>query len=213
MSPADPKKLRIGVLLSGGGRTLLNILDKIKSGELNAEVVRVIASRDCRGVERAKAAALDVHIVPYKETPDNETYSSKITELLDGAKVELVCLAGLLSFWRIPPHYEARVMNIHPALLPGFGGKGFYGEKVHEAVLAAGVKVTGCSVHFVNNEYDAGPIILQRPVLVEEGDTPETLAARVFEQECIAYPEAIRLFAAGRLRIEGHVVHLAAPES
>jgi len=209
MKTTKEKTLRIGVLLSGGGRTLLNILDKIKSGQLNAEVVRVVASRECKGVERARAAELDVHIVPYKEIPDNETYSRKITELLDEAKVDLVCLAGFLSFWRIPPHYEGRVMNIHPALLPGFGGKGFYGERVHEAVLAAGVKVTGVSVHFVNNEYDAGPIILQIPVLVEEGDTPETLAARVFEQECVAYPEAIRLFAAGRLRIDGHVVHVA----
>ena len=99
-------------------------------------------------------------------------------------------------------------MNIHPGLLPLFGGKGFYGSKVHAAVLAAGMKVSGCSVHFVNNEYDAGPIILQRTVPVEESDTPETLAARVFEQECIAYPEAIRLFATGALTIDGQIVHV-----
>jgi len=131
-----------------------------------------------------------------------------LCELLDAAEVDLVCLAGFLSFWEIPPRYEGRVMNIHPALLPGFGGKGMYGHRVHEAVLGAGCKVSGCSVHFVTNEYDAGPIIVQKAAAVLEGDTPDDLAARVFGQECKAYPEAIRLFAEGRLRIEGHVVHV-----
>ena len=125
------------------------------------------------------------------------------------AGADLVCMAGFLSLWHIPPQYDGRVMNIHPALLPSFGGKGYYGHAVHEAALAAGVKVSGCTVHFVNSEYDAGPIIVQRPVPVAEGDTPETLAARVFEQECIAYVEAIRLFAEGRLRIDNNVVHVA----
>jgi len=211
ISPRHARKLRIAVLLSGGGRTLLNIQDRIASGELPAEVAVVIASRPCKGVDRAKAASLHVTIVPYKDMPDNEAYSAAITEALDRANVDLVCMAGFLSLWRIPPRYEGKVMNIHPALLPCFGGKGFYGERVHQAVLAAGLKVSGCTVHFVNNEYDAGPIIVQRPVPVEEGDTPETLAARVFQQECIAYPEAIRLFAAGRLKVEGRVVRVLPP--
>ena len=211
ISPGHPRKLRIAVLLSGGGRTLLNIQDRIASGELPAEVAVVVASRPCKGVDRAKAAGLHVTIVPYKDMPDNEAYSAAITEALDRANVELVCMAGFLSLWRIPPRYEGKVMNIHPALLPCFGGKGFYGERVHQAVLTAGLKVSGCTVHFVNNEYDAGPIIVQRPVPVEEGDTPETLAARVFQQECIAYPDAIRLFAAGRLKIEGRVVRVLPP--
>ena len=206
---AQSKTLRLGVLLSGGGRTLLNVLDKIEARELDAEVAIVIASRQCKGADRAKAAGLDVQIVPYKEMPDAETYSARITELLDAAAVDLVCLAGFLSLWLLPPHYEGKVMNIHPALLPLFGGKGFYGDTVHAAVLAAGMKVSGCSVHFVNNEYDAGPIILQRAVAVEEGDTVDALAARVFAQECIAYPEAIRLFAAGRLTIDGQTVRVA----
>lgn len=208
MNAKDSKKLRIGVLLSGGGRTLLNILDKVDAGELNAEVAVVIASRDCKGVDRATAAGLDAQVVPYKQMPDNETYSAKITQLLDAANVDLVCMAGFLSLWHIPPHYEGKVMNIHPALLPGFGGKGFYGDAVHKAVLAAGVKVTGCTVHLVNNQYDTGPIIVQRAVPVEEGDDVDALAARVFQQECIAYPVAIRLFADGRLRIDGKVVHV-----
>ena len=200
--------LRLGVLLSGGGRTLLNFLDEIRAGRLNAEVAAVVASRDCKGVERSRDAGLDVHVVPYKQMPDPETYSARICELLDAAGVELVCLAGFLSMWVIPDRYQGRVMNIHPALLPSFGGKGMYGHHVHDAVLAAGCKVSGCSVHFVTNEYDAGPIVVQKAVPVLAGAAPDDLAARVFEQECQAYPEAIRLFAEGRLRIEGRIVHV-----
>lgn len=187
----------------------MNILDYVKAGKLSAEVAVVIASRDCKGVDRSRNAGLDVHVVPYKEMPDTETYSARIVELLDAAKVDLVVQAGFLSFWRIPPEYEGRVMNIHPALLPGFGGAGMYGRRVHEAVLAAGLKVSGCTVHFVDNEYDRGPIIVQKRVPVLEGDTSDTLAARVFEQECIAYPEAIGLFAARRLKITGSAVHIS----
>ena len=202
------KPIRLGVLLSGGGRTLLNMLEGIKAGELPAEVAVVIASRQCKGVERAAAAGLAVHVVPYRDMPDSAAYSAKLAGLLDDAAVDLVCLAGFLSFWEIPDRYLARVMNIHPALLPRFGGTGMYGHHVHEAVLAAGCKVSGCTVHFVNNEYDAGPIVVQKAVPVLEGDTPDTLAARIFEQECLAYPEAISLFAEGRLKIEGNICHV-----
>jgi len=194
------KKLRLGALISGGGRTLMNILDHIKAGKLPAEVVIVIASRECKGAELARQAGLDVHIVPYKQMPDVETYSNKIVELLDAANVDLVIQAGFLSYWKLPERYLGRVMNIHPALLPSFGGKGMYGMHVHRAVLAAGCKVSGCTVHFVDNEYDHGKIIVQKCVPVLPDDTPETLAARVFEQECIAYPEAIALFAAGKIK-------------
>ena len=206
---SQAKPIRLGVLLSGGGRTLLNMLDCIEAGRLPAEVAVVIASRQCKGAERAAAAGLAVHIVPYKEMPDAAAYSAKLAGLLDEAGVDLVCLAGFLSFWEIPDRYLGRVMNIHPALLPRFGGTGMYGHHVHEAVLAAGCKASGCTVHFVNNEYDAGPIVLQKCLPVLEGDTPDTLAARVFEQECIAYPEAIKLFAERRLKIEGNVVHIS----
>jgi folate-dependent phosphoribosylglycinamide formyltransferase PurN len=127
---------------------------------------------------------------------------------LDERKVNLVCMAGFLSYWVIPERYLGRVMNIHPALLPAFGGDGMYGHRVHEAVLARGCKVSGCTVHFVNNTYDDGPIVLQRAAPVRAEDAPDDLAARVFEQECLAYPEAIRLFAEGRLRIEGRKVHI-----
>lgn len=196
---ANTKKLRLGVLISGGGRTMINLHELAKVGELPAEVTIVIASRQCKGVERAESLGLPVQIVPYKEMPDTETYSARIVELLDAAGVNLVIQAGFLSLWQIPAKYEGRVMNIHPALLPDFGGKGMFGHHVHEAVIAAGRKTSGCTVHFVTNEYDSGRIILQREVPVLEDDDADSLAARVFEQECIAYPEAIRMFAEGKL--------------
>ena len=208
----NPKKLppvRLGVLLSGGGRTLLNILDRIRAAELDAEVACVVASRECKGIERSEQARLPVFLVPYKETPDAATFSRRIVGILDAHDVDLVILAGFLSLWEIPDHYEGRVMNIHPALLPSFGGHGMYGHHVHEAVLAAGCKVSGCTVHFVTNEYDAGPIIAQRTVPVLEGDDADTLAARVFEQECLAFPRAIQMYYDGRLRIEEGVVRIA----
>ncbi|MCE5325862.1 MAG: phosphoribosylglycinamide formyltransferase [Planctomycetaceae bacterium] len=201
--------IRIGVLLSGGGRTLTNILDRIRSGELNAQVVVVIASRPCKGIALGEQANIPTHLIPYKQMPGVQRYSDEICKLLDAARVELVVQAGFLSLWHVPPRYAGHVMNIHPALLPSFGGHGMYGHHVHEAVLAAGCKVSGCTVHFVTNEYDRGPIIVQKCVAVQEGDTPDTLAARVFEAECQAYPEAIALFSQGRLKIDSHNVRVS----
>lgn len=200
--------LRLGVLLSGGGRTLVNIVERIRAGELPAEVAVVVASRVCKGIDRAKAANLPVHLVAYKEAANPQAYSERIAALLDEAKVDLVVMAGFLSLWPIPQRYQGRVMNIHPALLPSFGGHGMFGHHVHEAVLARGCKVSGCTVHFVTDEYDRGPIIVQRCAPVLEGDTADSLAERVFEQECLAYPEAIKLYAEARLRVAGGVVHI-----
>ena len=193
--------LKLGALISGGGRTILNLLQSIRDGGLNAEISVVVASRKCRGVELLSREGLDVRVVPYRKMPDVATYSEAIVSHLDDAEVDLVIQGGFLSFWEVPDRYSGLVMNIHPALLPSFGGKGMYGMHVHQAVLERGCKVSGCTVHFVNNEYDAGPIIVQRTVQVREDDSPETLAAKVFEHECIAYPEAIRLFSEGRLRV------------
>jgi formyltetrahydrofolate-dependent phosphoribosylglycinamide formyltransferase len=206
---AGTSRIRLGVLLSGSGRTLQNICDRIRTDDLPATVAVVISSRpDVYGVERARKLGLDVRIVERKTTSDDE-FNATMTDALVSAEVDLVCMAGFLSLWRVPSRFEGRVMNIHPALLPDFGGKGFYGHHVHEAVLAAGCTESGCSVHFCDNQYDHGPIILQRRVPVHPDDTPDTLADRVFEQECIAYPEAIRLFAAGRLSIDGQRVTIA----
>jgi phosphoribosylglycinamide formyltransferase-1 len=201
------KSLRLGVLISGGGRTMMNILEQIKAGRLNAEIVLVISSRSTvGGVEKAQAAGLNLKIIRTKDYPDVEEFSNRIVEQLDKAKVDLVIQGGWLCLWKIPAKYNNCVMNIHPALLPSFGGKGMWGHYVHEAVIAAGCKVSGCTVHFCTNEYDKGPIIVQRCCQVKQTDTPDTLSERVFEQECIAYPEAIRLFAEGKLAVEGEIV-------
>jgi formyltetrahydrofolate-dependent phosphoribosylglycinamide formyltransferase len=199
--------IRLGVLISGGGTTLINILETIEQGRLNAKVALVISSRSTvKGVERAKNAGLDVKVIRKKDHPDIDDFSKHIEDELVAAKVDLVVQGGWLCLWKIPERYENRVMNIHPALLPSFGGQGMWGHHVHEAVLKAGCKVSGCTVHFCTNEYDKGPIIVQRTCQARDDDTPDTLAARVFEQECIAYPEAIRLFASGRLQVQGGIV-------
>ena len=188
--------LKLGVLMSGGGRTLINILEQIKAGKLNAEIAVVISSRSTvKGVERATSAGLDVKIVRKKDFADIESFSAKLEEELTKANVDLVIQAGWLCLWQIPKRYENKVMNIHPALLPSFGGQGMYGHNVHEAVLEAGRKISGCSVHYCTNEYDKGQIIVQRSCEVKDDDDADSLAERVFQQECIAYPEAIRIFA------------------
>lgn len=204
-------RLRVAVLISGSGRTLQNLVELSRAGQLPIEVVSVISSRgDVAGVERARRAGLPVEVISRRGLSEDE-FSRRVTRAVDAAGVDLVLMAGWLCPWQIPPRYENRVMNIHPALLPKYGGKGFYGHHVHEAVLAGGERESGCTVHFANNEYDAGPIILQRKVPVLPGDTADTLAVRVFEQEMVAYPEAIRLFAEGRLRVHGGRVEIAGP--
>ncbi len=203
------KPIRLGVLISGGGTTLINILDYIKQGRLNAQVVVVISSRsEVAGVQRARNAGLNVEIVRKKDHGTIDEFSRCIEELLVAAKVDLVIQGGWLCLWKIPARYEYRVMNIHPALLPSFGGQGMWGHHVHEEVLKTGCKISGCTVHFCTNEYDKGPIIVQRACEVKSDDTPDTLAARVFEQECIAYPQAISLFAEGKLSIKDGVVKI-----
>jgi len=201
------KPVRLGILISGGGTTLINILEYIKQGKLNAEIGVVISSRSTpAGVERARKAGLETKIIRKKDHPDIDEFSKCIEGELAAANVDLVVQGGWLCLWKIPDRYENRVMNIHPALLPSFGGQGMWGRHVHEAVLKAGCKISGCTVHFCTNEYDKGPIIVQRCCEVKADDTPDTLAARVFEQECIAYPQAIKLFAEGKLCFQNGIV-------
>jgi len=203
------KKLRLAVLLSGSGTTLENFFVLADQGKLPVEVVRVIGSRpDAFGLERARQRGVPVTTIERKKFVLPEEFSEAIFKDLEPFKPDLICLAGFLSLLKIPPAYEYRVINIHPALLPGFGGKGYYGNKVHEAVLKAGCKVTGCTVHFVDNEYDHGPIIAQRAVPVLEDDTTESLAHRVQEAEREIYPEVLRLCAAGRVKVEGRRVRV-----
>jgi phosphoribosylglycinamide formyltransferase-1 len=208
-----PGKLRIGVLASGGGTNLQSIMDNCKRGNIAGEVVAVISDVQCGALERARNAGIPEHWLNRHDKqrfPTREAFDTAIRERLDQHDVQLVCLAGYL---RIMTHelvdpYPGRMMNIHPALLPSFGGKGMWGHHVHHAVLDYGCKVSGCTVHFVSLETDGGPIILQRAVPVEEGDTPETLAARILPHEHALYSEAIQLFAEGRLKIEGRRVRI-----
>ena len=203
--------LRLGVLISGSGTTLQNLADVINAGGLKASIAGVISSNPkAFGLDRAARLGVPASVLTRKECGnDVQAFSGRLVALLQQHRVDLVVMAGFLCLWQIPPELTGRVMNIHPALLPTpFGGPGMYGHRVHEAVIASGAKVSGCTVHFADNLYDHGPIILQRTCPVLDDDTPDTLAQRVFEQECIAYPEAIRLFGDGRLRIEGNRVRV-----
>ena len=190
--------LKIGVLISGTGRTLKNLIDLEKQKTLYARVQCVVAhKRDVPGLKYASEA----------EIPHTWDFRN-VFPFLESHSVDLVVLAGWLKFLEIPPKWTNRVMNIHPSLIPSFCGKGMYGHHVHEAVIASGVKVSGCTVHFVDNEYDHGPIIMQRTTNVFEDDTSETLAARVFFEEKFIYPQAINLFAKNKLVVEGRKVRI-----
>jgi phosphoribosylglycinamide formyltransferase 1 len=203
------RAIQLGVLISGSGTTLQNLMDRIADGSLDALIAVVVASRNgILGIERAKSAGLRCEVAGR-----GGDLSGEVFHICDEAKVELVCMAGWLSLLEVPARYQGKVMNIHPALLPEFGGKGMFGRRVHQAVLDRGYRRSGCTVHFVDQTYDTGPIILQRECPVLVGDTAETLGRRVFEEEKIAYPEAIRLFQDKRLRLVGGRVEILAAAS
>ncbi len=202
--------LRIAVLISGGGTTLRNLLAKIDTGELDVEVVGVVSSSaGADGLSIAAEADIPTDVVEAKSYKGVEPYSDALFDACRRFDPQLVVMGGFLKLVAIPNDFRGRVMNIHPALIPAFCGKGYYGRRVHQAVLDYGAKVSGCTVHFVDDHYDHGPIILQRVVQVANDDTADSLAARIFAAECEAYPEAIRLYAAGRLEIDGRTVHVS----
>lgn len=202
-------RLRLAVLLSGGGTTLQNLLDHIAGGRLCAEVAVVVSSRaDAFGLERARRAGIPALTVPRKGQPDVAAFNDAVHVALEPHAPGLIVLGGFLSLFQPRARYAGRVLNIHPALIPAFCGEGFYGHRVHEAVLAAGVKVSGCTVHFADDQYDHGPIVLQGCVPVLDDDTAETLAARVLALEHELLPRAVQLFADDRLRIEGRRVRV-----
>lgn len=184
---------RIAVFVSGGGRSLENLAEKIAAGELAVRIALVVCNNPQAGaLERTQRLGLPSLLVDPERKLSPHEFSATAFAAAEFAGVELVVLAGFLRLLEIPAAWHGRVLNIHPALLPAFGGKGFYGDKVHAAVLAAGAKESGCTVHYVTNEYDKGPIVLQRKVPVLPGDEVHTLAARVFEAEKQALPDAIR---------------------
>ena len=200
--------LKIAVLVSGGGTNLQALIDAQNRGELSGgQIVRVIAARpDAGALERAKKAGIPGAVVRRKDYADASAFDAALLAELEGCGAELVVLAGYLSILSesVVSRYADRILNVHPSLIPSFCGKGYYGLKVHEAVLAYGVKVTGATVHFVNEVPDGGAILLQQAVEVRPDDTPETLQRRVMEQaEWKLLPRAVALFCEGRIRFEG----------
>jgi formyltetrahydrofolate-dependent phosphoribosylglycinamide formyltransferase len=200
--------VRVAVLVSGAGTSLENLFERIDAGEVPARVAVVISSKpDAFGLERARRRGVPAVAIARRAHPDVARFNDALHAELARHEVDLVLLLGFLSPF-LPRGFAGRVINVHPALIPAFSGKGFYGHRVHEAVLESGVKVSGATVHFADDQYDHGPIILQEAVPVLDDDTPETLAARVQAAERRLVPEAIRLFAGGRLAIDGRRVRL-----
>lgn len=205
--------VRIAVLVSGGGTNLQALLDAQGRGEIpNGEIAAVISSSpDAFALERAKKAGIPGYVISRKDYPSNQAMTVALTQQLKELDIGLVVLAGFLYILtpELIEAYPNAILNVHPALIPSFCGEGFYGLHVHEAALAYGVKVTGATVHFVSEDCDGGPIILQKAVAIQEGDTPETLQRRVMEQaEWQILPQAVALFCAGKLHVTGRIVHI-----
>jgi formyltetrahydrofolate-dependent phosphoribosylglycinamide formyltransferase len=208
VSAAEP--LRVAVLLSGSGTSLENLFEQIEQRGLPARVVCVIASKEnAGGVARAAKRGVPAVAIPRKKFADVRSFNDALHAELAKHDPQLVACLGFLSIFELRERYRGRAINVHPALIPAFAGKGMYGQRVHEAVLARGCKVTGATVHFVDDEYDHGPIISQRAVPVLDGDTPDTLAARVQAAERELVPEAVRAIAEGRVKLEGQRVRIA----
>lgn len=203
--------LKIAVLVSGGGTNLQALIDAEKRGEIkNGKISLVLSSRaDAYALERAENNGIKTAVLKRKDFADLDEYSDKLIEILQSEDIDLIVLAGFMTIIseKVAKTFENRIINVHPALIPSFCGKGFYGLHVHEAALARGVKVSGATVHFVNEICDGGPIILQKPVAVEEGDTPETLQKRIMEQaEWKILPKAVSLFCEGKLEVKDNRV-------
>jgi phosphoribosylglycinamide formyltransferase-1 len=207
--------IQLAVLLSGGGTTLQNLIDRIESGQLDAEITCVISSRaDAGGIERAEKHGLPVTIVNRSDyTGDLASFNRDIWNVIRRHHVDLVVLAGFMSLIEIPEEFNLRIINIHPALIPAFSGKGMYGRHVHQAVLEYGVKITGVTVHFVDDVYDRGPIILQEAVPVLPNDTVDSLFDRVQQTEREIYPRAIELLASKKVRVKGRRVFVDEPST
>ncbi len=202
-------KLKIAVLISGGGTTLRNLLAHIDAGQLDAQLRLVISSStQAKGLQYAAEAQIPTAVLRPRDAPSEEAYSESIFAACRQAQVQLVVMGGFLKHVLIPADFENRVTNIHPGLIPAFCGKGFYGRHVHQSALDYGVKVSGCTVHFVDNLYDHGPIIAQQVVPVRDDDTAESLAARVFEAECQIYPRVLQWIAQGRVQVKGRRVRI-----
>lgn len=202
--------IKIGALVSGGGTNLQAIMDAIDTQGIDAKIVTVVSNKPgAYALERAAKKNIEGVVISKKDFDNSDDYEDALIKHFNDRQVDLIVLAGFMVILsaKFVNAFENRIMNIHPALIPSFCGEGYYGLKVHESALAAGVKVTGATVHFVTADCDAGPIILQKAVYIEDDDTPEVLQKRVMEQaEWVIFPEAIKLFAEGKLVIENGIV-------
>jgi phosphoribosylglycinamide formyltransferase-1 len=205
-TPVEP--IKIAVLISGGGRTLKNLLDLAAEEKGLPVDVRLVISSSAKaaGLQFAEDANIETAIFDRKKFASDVEYGDAIFAACRNADVDYVVMAGFLKLAPVSEDFTNRVVNIHPSLIPSFCGPGMYGHHVHQAVLDCGVKVTGCTVHFVDNEYDNGPIIWQQPVPVFDDDTAESLAARVFSVEKEALPHVLKLIAGGKIRVDGRRV-------
>lgn len=202
--------LKIAVLISGSGRTLDNFHQRIKAGTLNCEIVAVASSSTTAvGVLKSKQYGYPTFA---SDERNHGELSRAINDFIHPQEPDLIVLAGFMKLYTVPSGFIDRVVNIHPALVPSFCGKGFYGMRVHKAVIESGVKVTGCTVHYVSPEYDEGAIIMQRCVPVLSADTPQDVADRVFAKECEVYPDVLNLIAAGRVKRVGKRVMIEGDE-
>lgn len=202
--------LKIAVLISGSGRTLKNFIGLAVEDSLPIEIKLVVSSSaKASGLRFAEDAGIPSVVLDRSEYVSHDAYGEAVFSACRQAEVDLVAMAGFLKLAPVPDDFAGRVVNIHPSLIPAFCGHGMYGHKVHQAVLDYGAKVTGVTVHFVDNQYDAGPVIWQQPVPVFDDDTADTLAARVFEAEKEAYPHVLKLIAGGRVQLEGRKVSIA----
>lgn len=198
--------MRIAVLISGGGTTLRNLVAWHDRGSLPVEFATVISSNpQAKGLEFAAQRQIDTRVIRRRQFATGQAHCDAVFDHCRSQQVDLVVMGGYLEHLLIPTDFVNRVVNIHPSLIPAFCGKGFYGLHVHQAVLEFGAKISGCTVHFVDNQYDHGPIIAQRACPVVDDDTPQTLAARVFELECQLLPECVGAIALGNVRVEGNV--------
>ena len=209
-TPEISSPFRIVVLISGGGTTLHNLVEHIDAGRLSVEIPLVISSDpNAGGMRFAEDAGIPVAVIERKAFDSQDSFSRAIFDRCRDVGADLAVLGGFLKRITIPDDFTKRVTNIHPALIPAFCGNGMYGHRVHEVVLEYGAKLSGCTVHFADNQYDHGPVILQKAVPVLDGDTPDSLAARVFQAECEAYPEALQAIADGKVTIEGRRVRIS----
>lgn len=209
--------LKLAVLVSGGGTNLQALIDQINKGRLPDVSIEVVISsnRNAYALKRALAHNIPCAVIEKKDYENSQQFEDAFYNLLTSYQVDIIVLAGFLLILpeKIVKTYQNRIINVHPSLIPSFCGKGFYGLKVHEAALARGVKITGATVHFVDEGTDTGPIILQKAVPVYENDTPEILQKRVMEQaEWEILPEAVRLYSQGRLKVAGNKVIIESPE-